>query len=238
MSVIQVKFTCRNCGGGDSCRVAIYRPFGEVSLSLNRTVTCMVLKANDRRTSCPCHDEFRGPHSDYVRQFTSFQVLYPEILTQFCLSLSSVPLNISLIGPCRMNSNPFLPNYPGNPQQDSYKNYMKYLAYTDVNTETRTIPVSYRTEEQTWTTERKNILFTDEFHLCRLHEVGRFTFGDTVELNSCVMHHLNGPTPGVMARGGIGFHYPNPLVRIASTLNNQRYITEVWEPLIFPFIQR
>ncbi|GFW58972.1 uncharacterized protein TNCV_2830781 [Trichonephila clavipes] len=43
------KFTCRNCGGGDRGRVAIYRPFGEVSLSLNRTVTCMVLKANDRR---------------------------------------------------------------------------------------------------------------------------------------------------------------------------------------------
>ncbi|GFX87709.1 uncharacterized protein TNCV_4304181 [Trichonephila clavipes] len=63
-----VKFTCRNCGGGDRGRVAIYRPFGEVSLSLNRTVTCMVLKANDRRTSCPCHDEFRGPRSDYVRQ--------------------------------------------------------------------------------------------------------------------------------------------------------------------------
>ncbi|GFV58855.1 hypothetical protein TNCV_1260821 [Trichonephila clavipes] len=28
----------------------------------------MVLKANDRRTSCPSHDEFRGPRSDYVRQ--------------------------------------------------------------------------------------------------------------------------------------------------------------------------
>ncbi|GFV54356.1 uncharacterized protein TNCV_4585861 [Trichonephila clavipes] len=54
--------------GGDRGRVAIYRPFEEVSLSLNRTVTCMVLKANDRRTSCPCHDEFRGPRSDYVRQ--------------------------------------------------------------------------------------------------------------------------------------------------------------------------
>ncbi|GFU32259.1 uncharacterized protein TNCV_3834571 [Trichonephila clavipes] len=57
-------FTCRNCGGGDRGRVV-----GEVSLSLNRTVTCMVLKANDRRTSCPCHDEFRGPRSDYVRQY-------------------------------------------------------------------------------------------------------------------------------------------------------------------------
>ncbi|GFW58813.1 uncharacterized protein TNCV_4046521 [Trichonephila clavipes] len=66
-----LQFTCRNCGSGDRGRVAIYRPFGEVSLSLNRTVTCMVLKANDRRTSCPCHDEFRGPRSDYVRQFTN-----------------------------------------------------------------------------------------------------------------------------------------------------------------------
>ncbi|GFV47876.1 uncharacterized protein TNCV_3414931 [Trichonephila clavipes] len=63
-----LQFTCRYCGGGDRGRVAIYRPFEEVSLSLNRTVTCMVLKANDRRTSCPCHDEFRGPRSDYVRQ--------------------------------------------------------------------------------------------------------------------------------------------------------------------------
>ncbi|GFX24095.1 hypothetical protein TNCV_2435881 [Trichonephila clavipes] len=37
-------------------------------VELNRSVTCMVLKANDRRTSCSCHDEFRGPRSDYVRQ--------------------------------------------------------------------------------------------------------------------------------------------------------------------------
>ncbi|GFW63578.1 uncharacterized protein TNCV_402441 [Trichonephila clavipes] len=68
LRVLVKSFTCRNCGGGDRGRVGIYRPFGEVSLSLNRTVTCMVLKANDRRTSCPCHDEFRGPRSDYVRQ--------------------------------------------------------------------------------------------------------------------------------------------------------------------------
>ncbi|GFU25445.1 uncharacterized protein TNCV_3532081 [Trichonephila clavipes] len=64
-----VHFTCRNCGGGDRGRVAIIVPSGKLSLSLNRTVTCMVLKANDRRISCPCHEEFRcGPRSDYVRQ--------------------------------------------------------------------------------------------------------------------------------------------------------------------------
>ncbi|GFU42911.1 uncharacterized protein TNCV_3140711 [Trichonephila clavipes] len=39
----------------------------------------MVLKANDRRTSCPCHDEFRGPRSDYVRQFgLAIQELKPN----------------------------------------------------------------------------------------------------------------------------------------------------------------
>ncbi|GFW05254.1 hypothetical protein TNCV_3357731 [Trichonephila clavipes] len=48
---------------------AIYRPFGNFA-ELNRTVTCMLLKAkaNDRRTSSPCHDEFRASRSDYVRQ--------------------------------------------------------------------------------------------------------------------------------------------------------------------------
>ncbi|GFT77249.1 uncharacterized protein TNCV_182711 [Trichonephila clavipes] len=82
------QFTCRNCGGGDRGRVAIYRPFGEVSLSLNRTVTCMVLKGNDRRTSCPCHDEFRGPRSDYVRQValatTQQQQLRPVLKYFMC----------------------------------------------------------------------------------------------------------------------------------------------------------
>ncbi|GFW96893.1 hypothetical protein TNCV_2160281 [Trichonephila clavipes] len=43
--------------------VSIYRLF-ENFAQLIRTVTCMVLKA----LLAPCHDEFRWPHSDYVRQ--------------------------------------------------------------------------------------------------------------------------------------------------------------------------
>ncbi|GFT38047.1 hypothetical protein TNCV_4102891 [Trichonephila clavipes] len=43
----------------------------------------MVLKANDRRTSCPCHDEFRGPRSDYVRQAVgSYSVLMSSSTTR------------------------------------------------------------------------------------------------------------------------------------------------------------
>ncbi|GFX19234.1 hypothetical protein TNCV_3013781 [Trichonephila clavipes] len=51
---------------------------------LNRTVTCMVLKANDRRTSCPCHDEFRGPRSDYVRQGSGSKATRISLLTIHC----------------------------------------------------------------------------------------------------------------------------------------------------------
>ncbi|GFX19174.1 uncharacterized protein TNCV_3013181 [Trichonephila clavipes] len=45
-----------------------FRPQNWGGTELNRTVTCMVLKAmtNDRRASC--HDKFHGPRSDYVRQ--------------------------------------------------------------------------------------------------------------------------------------------------------------------------
>ncbi|GFS82449.1 hypothetical protein TNCV_4777601 [Trichonephila clavipes] len=58
---------------------------------LNSTVICMVLKANDRRTSCPCHDEFRGPRSDYVRQELTFYELI-EIHKQDIEDLESVDL--------------------------------------------------------------------------------------------------------------------------------------------------
>ncbi|GFX91782.1 hypothetical protein TNCV_3529811 [Trichonephila clavipes] len=46
----------------------------------------MVLKANDRRTSCPCHDEFRGPRSDYVRQVA----LATTTTYHFVLSISAI----------------------------------------------------------------------------------------------------------------------------------------------------
>ncbi|GFW32480.1 uncharacterized protein TNCV_676391 [Trichonephila clavipes] len=52
----------------------------------------MVLKANDRRISCPCHDEFRGPRSDYVRQkryyYKKLQVL-PKLEKKYIKDLDA-----------------------------------------------------------------------------------------------------------------------------------------------------
>ncbi|GFV65871.1 hypothetical protein TNCV_1828411 [Trichonephila clavipes] len=47
---------------------ALYQNWG--GSELNRTVACMVLKATATTGVhlAPCHDEFRGPRSDYVRQ--------------------------------------------------------------------------------------------------------------------------------------------------------------------------
>ncbi|GFT71218.1 hypothetical protein TNCV_3002131 [Trichonephila clavipes] len=43
----------------------IYRSFGEFRRANSY---CMVLKTNCRVLLAPCHDEFRRPRSDYVRQ--------------------------------------------------------------------------------------------------------------------------------------------------------------------------
>ncbi|GFX20056.1 transposable element Tcb1 transposase [Trichonephila clavipes] len=56
-------------------------------------------------------------------------------------------------------------------------------------------------------------------------------------LNSCVMYRHIGPAPGIMVWGGIGYHSRTSLVRIAGTLNSQRYISEVLEPVVLPYLQ-
>ncbi|GFX73901.1 hypothetical protein TNCV_397121 [Trichonephila clavipes] len=51
------------------------------------------------------------------------------------------------------------------------------------------------------------------------------------------MHHHTGPAPGIIVWGGIGYHSRTPLVRIAGTLNSQRYISKVFEPVVLPYLQ-
>ncbi|GFW95590.1 transposable element Tcb1 transposase [Trichonephila clavipes] len=52
-------------------------------------------------------------------------------------------------------------------------------------------------------------------------------------LNNCVMHRHIDPAPGSMYE----YHSSPPLVRIADSLNSQRYISEVLEPIVLPYFQ-
>ncbi|GFU01414.1 transposable element Tcb1 transposase [Trichonephila clavipes] len=89
-------------------------------------------------------------------------------------------------------------------------------------------------------TEWNEVVFTDKSRICLLHHDGRIRVwrhrGKRM-LNSCVMHRHTGPEPGIMVWGGIGYHSRTPLVRIAGTLNSQRYISEVLEPVVLPYLQ-
>ncbi|GFU37093.1 transposable element Tcb1 transposase [Trichonephila clavipes] len=81
--------------------------------------------------------------------------------------------------------------------------------------------------------------FTDKSHICLHHHDGSIRvwrhLGERM-LNNYFMHHHTGPAPGIMVWGGIRYHSHTPLVRIFCTLNSQRYISEVLEPVVLPYL--
>ncbi|GFS56409.1 transposable element Tcb1 transposase [Trichonephila clavipes] len=91
-----------------------------------------------------------------------------------------------------------------------------------------------------WAPEWIEVVFTDELRICLQHHDGRIRVwkhrGERI-LNSCGMHRHTGSAPGIMVWGGIGYHFRTPLVRIAGTLNSQRYISEVLESGVLPYFQ-
>ncbi|GFX46886.1 transposable element Tcb1 transposase [Trichonephila clavipes] len=95
-------------------------------------------------------------------------------------------------------------------------------------------------EKRMWVAEWNEVVFTDESRICLQHHVGRIRVWRHRRermLNSCVMHRHTGPAPGIMVWSGIGYHSRTPLVRIAGTLNSQRYISEVLESVVLPCLQ-
>ncbi|GFT50491.1 transposable element Tcb1 transposase [Trichonephila clavipes] len=91
-----------------------------------------------------------------------------------------------------------------------------------------------------WAAEWNEVVFTDESRILLQHYDVRIRVwrhrGERI-LNSCFMHRRTGPAPGIMVCGGIGYPSRTPLVRIAGTLNSQRYISEVLEPVVLPYLQ-
>ncbi|PRD29660.1 UNVERIFIED_CONTAM: Transposable element Tcb1 transposase [Trichonephila clavipes] len=90
-----------------------------------------------------------------------------------------------------------------------------------------------------WVAEWNEIAFTDESRICLQHHDGRIRVWRRGErmLNSCIMYRHTGSAPDIMVWGGIGYHSRTPLVRIPGTLNNQRYIFEILESFVLPYLQ-
>ncbi|GFY21037.1 transposable element Tcb1 transposase [Trichonephila clavipes] len=95
-------------------------------------------------------------------------------------------------------------------------------------------------ERRTWVAEWNEVVFTNESRICLQHHDGRIrVWIHRAErmLNSCVMHHHTGPALRFMVRSGIGYHSRTPLVRIAGIVDSLRYISEVLEPVVLPYLQ-
>ncbi|GFY32981.1 transposable element Tcb1 transposase [Trichonephila clavipes] len=94
-------------------------------------------------------------------------------------------------------------------------------------------------ERRMWATEWNEVVFTDESRICLQYHDRRIRVrrhrGDKM-LKSSVIHRHSGPAPGIMVWGSIGYHSRTPLVRIAGTLNSQRYISEVLESVVLPYL--
>ncbi|GFV28418.1 alpha-soluble NSF attachment protein [Trichonephila clavipes] len=78
-----------------------------------------------------------------------------------------------------------------------------------------------------WQNGMKLSLLTSHASVCNTTMVGFWRHRGERMLNSCVMHRHTGPALGIIVWGGIGYHSRASLVRIAGTLNSQRYISEV-----------
>ncbi|GFX98031.1 transposable element Tcb1 transposase [Trichonephila clavipes] len=87
--------------------------------------------------------------------------------------------------------------------------------------------------------EMKLSLLTSQASVCDTTMVGFESWRYRAErmLNSCVMHRHTGPAPSIMAWGSIGYYSRTPLVLIAGTLNSQRYISEVLDPVVLRYLQ-
>ncbi|KFM77185.1 Transposable element Tc3 transposase, partial [Stegodyphus mimosarum] len=94
-------------------------------------------------------------------------------------------------------------------------------------------------ERRMGTVEWNEVVFTDEPRFCLQHHDGRIRVwrhrGEKM-LNSCVMH----PTVvlhRVLWYGAVLDSTHTSLVRIAGTLNSQRYISELLEPIVLLNLQ-
>ncbi|GFW22375.1 transposable element Tcb1 transposase [Trichonephila clavipes] len=95
-------------------------------------------------------------------------------------------------------------------------------------------------ERRMWAAEGNEVVFTDESRICLQHHDGRIRVwrhrGERMQ-NSCVMHRHIGLASGIMVWGSIGYHSCARLVHIVGTLNSQRYISEMLEPVVLPYLQ-
>ena len=91
-----------------------------------------------------------------------------------------------------------------------------------------------------WRADWQRVVFSDESRFNVWHHDGRIhvrRYAGERHLPECIIQRHTGRTPGVMVWGAIAYHGRSQLLRIMGNLNSNRYIGEVLEPEVVPFLQ-
>ncbi|GFU92923.1 transposable element Tc1 transposase [Trichonephila clavipes] len=231
---------------------------------LNRTVTYMVLMAmvNDRRTSSPCHDEYRWPRSDYVRQqlegFGSSGPTSPRTTRKTGSGrrkVTSARDDLHLLRMTVYNRTAFsrqLTAYWSTAtgvlmlassirrrllHRGLFARVPLYMIPFMANH--RQLRLQWAHVHRTWKADWHQVVFSDEprFNLWG-HDGGirvRRYAGERY-LPECIIEQHSDLTPRVMVWSAISYHGRSNLLLIVGNLNSNRQVCEVLHPEVVPFL--
>ncbi|GFX57356.1 transposable element Tc1 transposase [Trichonephila clavipes] len=95
-------------------------------------------------------------------------------------------------------------------------------------------------EHRTWQADWNQVVFSDESRFNLRYHDGRIRvrrYAGEGGLPECVIERHSGLTPGVMVWDAILYHGRSNLLRIEGNLNSNRYVRDVLQPEVVPFLQ-
>ncbi|GFX18710.1 transposable element Tcb2 transposase [Trichonephila clavipes] len=91
-----------------------------------------------------------------------------------------------------------------------------------------------------WLVDWQQVVFSEKSRFNLWHHDGRIRvrrYAGERHIPECIIERHSGGTAGVMVWGAIAYHGRSQLLRIVGNLNSTRYIKEVLQPQVVPFLQ-
>lgn len=104
----------------------------------------------------------------------------------------------------------------------------------------RRLRLQWANVRRRWRADWQQVVFSDESRFNMWHHDGRIRvrrYAGERNIPECIIERHSGRTPGVMVWGAIAYHGRSQLLRIVGNLNSTRYINEVLQPQVIPFLQ-
>ncbi|GFV20545.1 transposable element Tcb1 transposase [Trichonephila clavipes] len=104
----------------------------------------------------------------------------------------------------------------------------------------RCLRLHWTNVHRSWHADWQQVVFSDKSRFNLWHHDGRIRvrlYAGERRIPECIIERHSGRTPGVMVWGAIAYHGRSQLLRIVGNLNSTRYINEVLQPQVIPFLQ-